>query len=85
MALNKSDEDVLQKIVELDGDCLSPERCQKCPFRSMCLPEFCNPVPPTKNQRRNLALNILTHNCLIDDDMTAENVKEEYTWPSNKK
>lgn len=31
---------ILEKIVELDGDCLRADICRVCPFRSDCLPNF---------------------------------------------
>lgn len=85
MALNEQDIKVLEEVVALDGNCLEPKRCEKCPFRSMCLPEFLHPNPPTKNQRRNMAYDVLTHNALIDDDITRENIKDNYKWPTSKK
>jgi hypothetical protein len=75
MSLSKNDAAVLQEIVELEGSCLRKERCLQCPFRSMCLPEFLNPFPPTKSQRFNIALDVLTHNALMDPEKNIEHVK----------
>lgn len=85
MALSKNDETILQEIVDLEGDCLMRKRCEQCPFRSMCLPEFLNVAapPPTKQQRRDMALKVLTHNSLLED--TTDDVVKEYTWPTKEK
>lgn len=88
MALNKEDQKVLEEVVEENGDCLKAERCEKCPFRSMCLPEFLNIEPPTKTQRKNMAIEVLMHNAvMIDEEVSKEDIEEQYTWPSqeNKK
>ena len=75
MALCKEDAIILQEVVELEGSCLQKKRCLQCPFRSMCLPEFLNPTPPTKTQRLNMALDILTHHALIDTTIDVSKVK----------
>ena len=77
MSLNKSDTDVLEQIVQLDGDCMDSQRCKLCPFRGMCLQEFIYPNPPTQSQRQQMALNVLTHHALVDDESL---VPEEYNW-----
>ena len=71
----ESDAATLQEIVELEGNCLSKDRCMRCPFRAMCLPEFLNPAPPTKNQRFTMALDILTHNALMDHDTDMKKIR----------
>lgn len=68
MALNTSDKDVLEEIVALDGSCMSSKRCDKCPFRARCLPEFLNPIPPSQEQRLKMAQDVLAHHYLIDDE-----------------
>lgn len=70
MALNNQDAKVLQDIVDLGGKCMDSGRCKICPFRAMCLPEFLNPVPPTTSQREKMALDVLTHHALIDDEIS---------------
>lgn len=69
MALSNSDTIVLQQIVDLDGECLDSKRCKICPFRVMCLPEFLNIVPPTQQQRANMALDVIAHHILLDDQV----------------
>lgn len=81
MGLNKQDETILQEIVSTDGNCLKSERCAACPFRSMCLPEFLFPKPPTQQQRRDMALKVLTHSAIFHD----EEPEKEYSWPSQRK
>lgn len=75
MSLPDNDASILQEIVELEGNCLKRERCVQCPFRSMCLPEFLNPHPPAKSQRFNMALDVLTHNALMDPQKNIEHVR----------
>jgi hypothetical protein len=76
MSLSKQDEDILNQIVDLDGKCMESTRCIKCPFRSMCLPEFLNPIPPTTQQRAKIALDVLAHHALVDEDLLVE----DYKW-----
>ena len=83
MALPKQDEKILQEIVNSNGDCLNAQRCSGCPFRSMCLPEFLIPTPPTKEERCNMALKVLTHNALLESEEQID-IKKEYKWPSRK-
>jgi len=79
MALSQSDKDVLEEIAQLDGQCMDSSRCRRCPFRSICLPDFLNPIPPTPSQRLKLAQDILAHHYLIDEELdhTEFNRKEE--------
>lgn len=67
MSLSNSDARVLQEIVTFDGKCMESQRCKICPFRAMCLPEFLNPVPPTPEQRAKMALDVMTHHALVDE------------------
>ena len=80
MSLSTNDATTLQEIVDLDGDCILSSRCSRCPFRSMCLPEFLNPVPPTTHQRARMALNVLTHHALVDEDQAAATLPQDFTW-----
>jgi hypothetical protein len=75
MALNTSDKDILEEIVALDGHCMNSKRCEKCPFRAICLPEFLNPIPPSQEQRLKMAQDVLTHHYLIDEEMDIEDHK----------
>lgn len=79
MALSDSDKKILEEIANLKGNCLDSKRCTKCPFRAICLPEFLNPLPPSQPQRFKMALDVLTHNCLVDEEMTLDEV-QEYRW-----
>ncbi len=80
MALTDSDKKILQEIVTEEGKCLNSKRCQVCPFRAMCLQEFLNTEPPSQAQRFSMALSVLTHHLLVDDDMTSDEVQAEYRW-----
>ena len=72
--LSENDATALQEIVELEGSCLLKDRCLRCPFRAMCLPEFLNPTPPSKNQRFNMALDVLTHNTLVGSPLDMKKI-----------
>jgi hypothetical protein len=76
MALSKQDIKILEQICAVEGDCMISTRCSICPFRSQCLPEFLNPIPPTTNQRAKMAADILTHHALIDEEVEVQ----EYRW-----
>lgn len=77
MSLSKNDADVLEQIVQLSGDCMDSKRCTLCPFRGMCLQEFIYPNPPTQSQRQQMALNVLAHHALVDEEPLDP---EEYKW-----
>jgi len=60
---------ILEKIIDLEGDCLSAGLCIQCPFKHDCLPEFLKtkkyrPSPP---ERLNLALDKIANTILLDD------------------
>ena len=75
MGLTSTDIRTLEDIVSTEGHCLNAKRCQLCPFRSMCLPEFLNSNPPTAVQRMKMAEDVLTHHYLVD-----EVIIEEHAW-----
>lgn len=77
MSLSKNDADILEQIVQLDGKCMDSQRCKLCPFRGMCIPEFIYPNPPTQQQRCQMALNVLAHHALVDEEPLEP---EEYRW-----
>lgn len=78
MSLSKNDTDILEQIVKLDGNCMDSQRCKLCPFRGICLPEFIYPNPPTQTQREQMALSVLAHHALVDEDDQLR--VEEYRW-----
>lgn len=84
MPLSQSDKDVLEEIAMLDGQCMESNRCKRCPFRSICLPEFLNINPPTQSQRLKMAQDVLTHHYLLDEDMESEDVKQEFNRREEK-
>ena len=79
--LSEKDQQALERIVELQGNCLRDDMCQRCPFRSMCLPEFLNVEPPTKKQRMDIAFNVLAHNVLLDCGLVDGTYQEKDLWP----
>lgn len=78
MALTNNDSRILQEIVDLDGNCLDSVRCKLCPFRALCLPDFLNPTPPTKEQRAKMALDVMTHHALVDEETPLD--IEQHRW-----
>lgn len=70
LVLELAEDIVLEEIVKLEGDCLKRERCEKCPFRTQCLPEFLvtPKLPPTKNQRLQMALDSIARNIVLGDE-----------------
>lgn len=78
MALSHNDTFILEEIVDLDGKCLDSQRCKQCPFRVMCLPEFLNPTPPTEKQRAKMALDVITHHALVDEQEPLD--IEQHRW-----
>jgi hypothetical protein len=78
MALSEVDKDILEQIVESRGECLKAARCKKCPFRAMCLPEFLS-----ESQRLKMAMDILTHHYLIDEEVELEDIERDYGWDRN--
>jgi len=78
MALSNNDTQILEEIVNLDGKCMDSKRCKLCPFRVMCLPEFLNPTPPTPEQRRSMALDVMTHHALVDESSPLD--IEQHRW-----
>jgi len=77
MSLSKNDANILEQIVQLEGKCMDSQRCPRCPFRGMCIPEFIYPNPPTQQQRAQMALNVLAHHALVDEEPLKA---EEYQW-----
>jgi len=67
--MNERQNEILEKIVELDGNCLTAEICKECPFASKCLPQFLHGKQkrPSKDERLNLALDTMAHGVLLDD------------------
>ena len=80
MALSQSDKDVLEEIVKSDGQCMNSKRCPRCPFRAQCLAEFLNPTPPSQPQRLKMAIDVLTHHYIIDEDVEVEEIRKDYQW-----
>lgn len=83
MSLTELDNKIIQEIVTANGQCLSSKRCEVCPFRGMCLPEFLN-TPLSPEARLALALRVLSHQFLLGEDLTAEEIKQDYTFADKK-
>ena len=78
MALSNNDAKILEQIVSLDGNCMDSKRCSACPFRGLCLPEFVFPNPPTKEQRAKMALDVMTHHALVDEEETFDPTQHKW-------
>jgi hypothetical protein len=76
MALSAIDKNILEEILKTEGQCMNSKRCERCPFRAACLPEFLNPIPPSQEQRLKMAQDVLAHHYLIDD---TTDIIEEWT------
>lgn len=64
-----TEDEVIEKIIEVKGDCLSATLCSRCPFSGICLPEFFRDEPsPTKQERLNMALDYVVRKELLGDD-----------------
>lgn len=70
---------ILEEIVNKEGNCLDGRRCGLCPFRRQCLPEFLKDPknPPTKNQRFQMALDVIVNDVLMEDEST---ITENQQW-----
>lgn len=77
MNLTQKNKRVLGEIVALDGQCLDSKRCLDCPFKTKCLPEFLYPKPLTQKQRLNMALDALSGNLLLDDEINLETIETD--------
>jgi len=65
----KSTKEALEKIVELEGECLHRYICECCPFKKKCLPTFLHKkTRMTSPERLSLALDILTNIELLDEN-----------------
>ena len=78
MALSNNDTQILEQIASLEGKCMDSQRCKLCPFRTICLPEFCHPNPPTEEKRAKMALDVLTHHALVDEQEPLD--IDQYRW-----
>lgn len=60
---------ILEEIINLNGDCLVKGICTNCPFRKECLPSFTKEIKSrhTKLERLHLALNLLANKILLGD------------------
>lgn len=76
--LSEEDKRILEEIIETKGNCMHSTRCPSCPFRSMCLPDFINSHPPTKNQRMKVAFDVLFHNEVLDDTFNIDSMRKQY-------
>ena len=64
---------ILNEIVSLDGNCLTPERCKNCPLRLECHPTFYKSEDSGRSrfrdfERVNHAMDILTSVVLLEDE-----------------
>jgi len=74
--LSSSDRKILEQIIEVEGQCLLSQRCHQCPFRAMCLPEFLNVSPLSHSQRKNMAMDVISYNDILEDETALESINE---------
>ena len=70
--------ELLEAIVELEGNCLKHEFCKQCPFKKRCLPTFLRrETRMSSKERLSLVLNFLTNSELLDN-YEAEDCEEYF-------
>ena len=68
--------EILEEIIDVKGRCLKASRCEMCPFRNACLPEFAtNTGQLTHEQRFTLAIDVLTEVAVMDDIPSEDDLK----------
>lgn len=60
--------EVLQEIVDRNGDCLEAARCDDCPFRKKCLPRFLK-FRFSKAHRVEMAITHLARQDLMEEEI----------------
>ena len=66
--MNSKKTQILEKIIDLQGDCLEAALCEDCPFKSKCLPQFLDyKSKPSKEERFNLAMDTIVNVTLLED------------------
>jgi hypothetical protein len=69
--MNTNDEDILNTIVQLRGQCCNPDRCYKCPFLDKCMQHLMRdyklPYIDAKKLRLRMALDVLTDTIIVGD------------------
>jgi hypothetical protein len=78
MALNNTDIETLQQIVNLRGNCLDSKRCSSCPFRGICLPDFIRSGMPSKEKRLRRAEEVLTFHHIFGDALIQKEEEESH-------
>lgn len=75
--MNKKE--VLEKIIEKKGNCLSYKTCRHCPFARKCLPKFISDKknPLSNADRLNLALDSLIREEFFKDSETHLDYEDE--------
>ena len=57
---------ILQEIINHDGDCLQSDRCRECPLRFKCLSKWLVKCP-SKATRVQMALDTIARNTIMED------------------
>ena len=77
--MKRSEEDMLNYIVDKKGDCLDAERCNDCPFISQCaksmMRDYKNPPMNIRALRVNKALELITDKLLIGAGLEPEHTE----------
>jgi len=67
--MEKRHKKILDKIIELEGNCLIGVMCDHCPFNNSCLPRFFTKDTPTRKERYIKAIDTLARSELMLDDV----------------
>lgn len=79
MSLEDKQLEILEEIISLGGNCLEAKRCQGCPFRTKCLPQFAmGKSRMSQNQRANYAADVITREELLGE---TDGASEQYHIP----
>lgn len=71
--------EILEEIISLRGNCLDGRRCQYCPFKSKCLPQFAmGKARMSQQERANSAADVLAREELLGETDAAS---EQYHLP----
>ena len=65
--INDSDRQILEEILDIQGQCLDVDRCNKCVLKKTCFRRWLTPRPPSSQLRARIALDLLTRDSLMDD------------------
>lgn len=60
---------ILDKIIEVEGKCLTGKLCDECPFSKKCLPRFFTSSHPSHQERYMWAVDAIARSEIMLDDV----------------